>query len=154
MKRRKFLGLFGAAATTPILPAPVLAKAAGVAPVSKASVHAAIMHAQTRSVFSVWGLAKAANMSPKQAAAVMEHLAERGILGPLQGTSHGGRWVTSKVWQTDMLAKARAARIARAWAAKTKKGQKLHFDIDLTKLNARLRTIQARHESQQPLAIA
>jgi len=32
--------------------------------------------------------------------------------------------------------------------------RKLHFDIDFTKLTARLRSIQARYESQQPVPLA
>lgn len=151
MKRRGFLQALGAAVTAPFIPMPALARTA--APVSAASVHAAIYHAQSRAVFSVWGLAKAANMTPDQAVAVMEHLADRGILGPLQGTTHGGRWAASNIQQSQTLAKARAARLARELRAQAAQSRKLHFDIDLTKLTARLRTIQARYESQQPLAM-
>lgn len=151
MKRRGFLKTLTAAVTAPFLPVPAIAKPA--VPYSAASVHAAIYHAQSRAVFSVWGLAKAANMTPEQATAVMEHLASRGVLGPLQGTTFGGRWARSNILHSKVVAQARAARIARdmrAQAAGTTR--KLHFDIDLTKLTARLRTIQARHESQQPVA--
>lgn len=151
MKRRGFLKALGAAVTAPFLPMPALAK---TAPYSAASVHAAIYHAQSRAVFSVWGLAKAANMTPDQATAVMEHLADRGILGPLQGTTHGGRWASSNILQSETLAKARAARIARELRAQAAQTRKLHFDIDLTHLTARLRTIQARYESQQPVGLA
>jgi hypothetical protein len=152
MKRRGFLQVLGAAVTAPFIPLPTLARTA--VPYSAASVHAAIYHAQSRAVFSVWGLAKAANMTPDQATAVMEHLAERGVLGPLQGTTHGGRWASSNILQSQTLAKARAARIARELQVKASQSRKLQFDIDLTKLTARVRTIQARYESQQPLVIA
>ena len=152
MKRRGFLKTLGAAVTAPFMPMPALAKTA--VPYSAASVHAAIYHAQSRAVFSVWGLAKAANMTSEQATAVMEHLAERGVLGPLQGTTHGGRWASSNILQSETLAKARAARLARELQAKADATRKLHFDIDLSKLTARLRTIQARYESQQPVALA
>ena len=158
MKRRGFLQALGAAVTAPFIPVPALARTAtaAAAPYSAASVHAAIYHAQSRAVFSVWGLAKAGNMTPEQASAVMEHLAERGVLGPLQGTTHGGRWASSRIMQSDTLAKARAARIAREMRAKAAEtgSRKLHFDIDLTQLTARLRTIQARYESQQLVQIA
>lgn len=152
MKRRGFLQALGAAVTAPFLPMPALARTA--APYSAASVHAAIYHAQSRAVFSVWGLAKATNMTPDQAVAVMDHLAARGILGPLQGTTHGGRWASSNILQSQTLAKARAARIARELRAKPDQSRKLHFDIDLTKITACLRTIQARYESQQPVVLA
>ncbi|MEO9864873.1 MAG: hypothetical protein ABJO29_03200 [Yoonia sp.] len=154
MKRRGFLQALGAAVTAPFVPLPALARTATAAPYSAAAVHAAIYHAKSRSVFSVWGLAKATNMTPDQAVAVMEHLAERGVLGPLQGTTHGGRWASSNIMQSQTLAKARAARVARELQVKASQTRKLHFDIDLTKLTARLRTIQARYESQQPLDIA
>ena len=156
MKRRSFLGLFGAAATTPFMPVRALAAtAAKAAPLNPATVHAAIHHAQTRAVFSVWGLAKAANMTPDQAVAVMEHLAERGVLGPLQGTTYGGRWASSRLMHQNMVAQIRAARLARELQTRAEAGtRKLHFDIDFTKLTARLRSIQARYESQQPVPLA
>jgi hypothetical protein len=155
MKRRSFLQMIGASVTAPLMPTPALSAANKAAVFSSASVHAAIYHAQSRAVFSVWGLAKATNLTADQAAAVMEHLAERGILGPLQGTTHGGRWASSRIMQSETLARMRAARIAQEMARKTAaQKSKLHFDVDLTKFIARLRTIQARHESQRPLAIA
>jgi len=75
-------------------------------------------------------------MTPDQAVAVMEHLAERGVLGPLQGTTYGGRWASSRLMHQNMVAQIR------------------DFDIDFTKLTARLRSIQARYESQQPVPLA
>ena len=95
MRRRKFLGLFGATAATPFLPAPAMA-AAAKAPYGPAAVHAAIYHAKTRAVFSVWGLAKAANLPLESAEALMGDLARRGVLGPMQGTTFGGRWAASR----------------------------------------------------------
>jgi len=156
MKRRSFLGLFGAAATAPFMPVRALAaRAAKAAPLNPTTVHAAIHHAQTRAVFSVWGLAKAANMTPDQAVAVMEHLAERGVLGPLQGTTYGGRWASSRLMHQNMVSQIRAARLARELQTRAEAGtRKLHFDIDFTKLTARLRSIQARYESQQPVPLA
>ena len=96
MKRRNFLGLLGAAVTTPFLPAPAMAKAAKVAPYSAAAIHAAIYHAQSRAVFSVWGLAQSVGVSVETAELLMGDLAKRGVLGPLQGASTGGRWATSQ----------------------------------------------------------
>ena len=144
--------MLGGAATAPLMPAPVLAKAAskGAVTYSPAAVHAAIYHAQSRAVFSVWGLASAANLTIEQATEVMEHLAERGILGPLQGTNHGGRWASSKILQSDMLAKARAAKAARRAAQATEQSI-ARFDVNLRPFIERVRTIAARYESQKPV---
>ncbi|MEL6640274.1 MAG: hypothetical protein AAFP98_02995 [Pseudomonadota bacterium] len=155
MKRRKFLGLLGASVTAPFVPASAAAKVVTKGPttLSPAAVHAAIYHAQSRAVFSVWGLAQAANMSIDQATAVMEHLAERGILGPLQGVTHGGRWASSQIVESRMLAQVRAAR-SRQLAFQetaTQKQQALSFQVDLTGLIEHLRTIAARYESQRPV---
>ncbi len=113
MKRRKFLGLFGAAAATPFLPAPAMAKAAKVAPYSAAAVHAAIIHAQSRAVFSVWGLARALNVSAESAEALMHDLSQRGVLGPLQGTTFGGRWASSRVMTSEAISLRAARKAAR-----------------------------------------
>lgn len=151
IKRRSFLGILGGAVAAPVLPTPVLAKATPAA-FSQTAVHAAIYHAQSRAVFSVWGLAKAANLSLDQATAVMEHLAERGILGPLQGATHGGRWASSKILQSEMLAKTRAAKAAQliknVTRPKTGPGA---FHCDLTYFVESVKTIAARYESQRPV---
>ncbi|MEL6572758.1 MAG: hypothetical protein AAFQ64_13925 [Pseudomonadota bacterium] len=151
IKRRSFLGLLGGAVAAPVLPTPAFAKATP-AVLSKSAVHAAIYHAQSRAVFSVWGLAKAANLSLEQATAVMEHLADRGILGPLQGTTHGGRWASSKVLQSEMLAKARAAKAAQRLKDITRpKTAPVPFHCDLTYFVESVKTIAARYESQRPV---
>ncbi len=109
MKRRSFLGLFGAAVATPFLPKTAAARVAKAAPYSAAAVHAAIIHAQSRAVFSVWGLARALNLPLEATEALMGDLAKRGVVGPLQGTTYGGRWASSKI----MSHKALAARMAQ-----------------------------------------
>lgn len=149
MKRRRFLQMIGASVTAPFVPAPAFATSGKAAIYSPAAVHAAIYHAQTRAVFSVWGLAKATNMTAEQATAVMEHLAKRGILGPLQGTTHGGRWASSQILQSEMLAKARALRAARAVASRDAGRKEKSFSVDLTRFLAHVRTIAARYESCQ-----
>lgn len=113
MKRRKFLGVLGGAITAPFLPAPVVAATVKAAPYSGAAMHAAIYHAQSRAVFSVWGLAKTLNLPLPQAEALMGDLAKRGIVGPLQGTTFGGRWASSKIMKSEALALHRAARSGR-----------------------------------------
>lgn len=106
MKRRKFLGLFGSAIAAPLMPLPAVA--ASKATYSKAALHGAIMHAQTRGSFSVWGLAQAVKVPVAQAEVLMGDLAKRGILGPLQGTTFGGRWATSNVLMREHLGLAKA----------------------------------------------
>ena len=115
MKRRKFLGLFGGAVTAPFLPMPALATTATkAAPYSAAALHGAIYHAQSRAVFSVWGLAKTLTLPIDSAEVLMGDLAKRGVIGPLQGTTFGGRWASSKIMKSETLALQRAARNGRA----------------------------------------
>lgn len=108
MKRRKFLGMFGGAVAAPLLPMPAIAATATKAAYSPAALHAAIYHAQSRAVFSVWGLAKTLNVPVTIAEALMGDLAKRGVLGPLQGTTFGGRWARSNVLQSEALGLTRA----------------------------------------------
>jgi len=137
MKRRNFLGLFGAALAAPMMPLPALGNAAGAA-YSKSAMHGAIMHAQSRVSFSVWGLAQSLGLSVPQAEALMGDMAKRGIVGPLQGVTHGGRWATSNIMQKEMLAAAEAAKGARQTAAR--QTTNTHYaEPDLGRLLAHLR---------------
>lgn len=148
MKRRNFLKLFGAGVTAPLMPALPVRAASASAAITPAAVHAAIYHAQSRAVFSVWGLARAANLTIAQATAVMDHLAGRGILGPLQGTTHGGRWARSNILNSRTLAKARAARRAfEARLAGPESPGMRHLDVDLSRLLAHLRALGDRYQS-------
>ncbi len=152
MKRRGFLAMLGGTVSAPLMPVPALGKAAtvGAGTISQSAVQAAIVHAKSRAVFSVWGLATATNLTVEQATAVMEHLAERGILGPLQGTTHGGRWTTSKVWQSEMLAEAKAARALRQSHLQAKHASR-RVDVNLHHFIEHLRTLAARYESRKPV---
>ncbi|MEN8894817.1 MAG: hypothetical protein ABF248_01845 [Yoonia sp.] len=136
MKRSGFLGMIGAAVTAPLMPMPVMGKAAGAA-YSKSAMHAAIMHAQSRFSFSVWGLAKTVGVSLPEAEALMGDMAKRGILGPLQGTTHGGRWATSNILQKEMYAAAQAAKSAQR--SITSHTTKTYAEPDLGRLLAHLR---------------
>jgi len=107
MKRRNFLSLFGAAIAAPFAPLPTLAS--GSAVYSKSAMHAAIIHAQSRVSFSVWGLAQTLGVSVTQAEALMTDLAKRGTLGPIQGTTFGGRWANSNILRRETAAAAKAA---------------------------------------------
>jgi len=126
MKRRNFLGLFGGAIAAPLIPLPAMAQAG----YSKAAMHGAIMHAQTRASFSIWGLANAVKIPVAQAEALMGDLAKRGIIGPLQGTTFGGRWATSNVLLRDTLAATQAATQSNAKTAKFKTSNATEPDLD------------------------
>lgn len=141
MKRRKFLGLFGAATVTPLMPAPMVAAGKGAAGYSPAALHAAIYHAKTRAAFSVWGLAKTVGVSVEQADILMGDLAKRGIVGPLQGTTFGGRWASSNVLISDRLAAGAAANASRARVAAAGRPALARMEVDLSKLMTHLRQI-------------
>lgn len=134
MKRRKFLGLFGSAFAAPLLPTPAVAASATY---SKVALRGAIKHAQTRGSFSVWGLANAVKVPVAQAEAMMTDLAKRGILGPLQGTTFGGRWATSNVLMRDTFAAAKAIQHSNVAQSATHK----HAEPDLSTLLAHLQRV-------------
>lgn len=137
MKRRNFFGLFGAAIAAPLMPLPAMGKAAGTA-YSQSAMHGAIMHAQARVSFSVWGLAKTLGVSVPQAELLMGDMAKRGILGPLQGVTHGGRWATSNILQKEMLGAVQAAKKVHQ-SASHQTSQKQYAEPDLGRLLAHLR---------------
>ncbi len=139
MKRRNFLGLIGAAVAAPLMPLPTMGKAAGAA-YSSSAMHAAIMHAQARVSFSVWGLAKTLGMTVPQAEALMGDMAKRGIVGPLQGTTHGGRWATSNIMQKEMMGAVEAAKRSQLTQPSSQQAQqKTYAEPDLGRLLAHLR---------------
>lgn len=142
MKRRNFLRMFGAAAAAPALPA----MAAGAAPVaySQATLHAAIHHAQARVSFSVWGLAQQLGIPVGQAETLMTDMASRGILGPIQGTTFGGRWATSNILRQEMLA-ARTATELRKLGQGPTEGRLGGVKADLSKMMTHLRNMADRH---------
>jgi len=140
MKRRNFLGLFGGAIAAPLIPAPAIAAAPTY---SKAALRGAIMHAKTRGSFSVWGLAQAVKVPVETAEVLMGDLAKRGILGPLQGTTFGGRWATSNVLLRDTLAATQA--VKNTTSPQTRGGQTQsqhqHAEVDLSAFLAHLRNV-------------
>ncbi len=144
MKRRSFMRMFSAAAAAPALPA--MPVAAAPAAYSKAAFHAAIYHAQSRVSFSVWGLAQQIGIPVGQAETLMHDMAARGILGPIQGTTFGGRWATSNILQQEVLT-ARAANQAR------KLGQgsgEPALTGDLSKMMTHLRNMAKSHFGEDP----
>lgn len=147
MKRRRFLQLFGAALTGPALPS--VAVQAAPAAYSPASFHAAVYYAQSRTAFSVWGMAQKLGIPASQAEALMTDMAKRGILGPLQGTTFGGRWATSNVMRREVV---RATAVVKQAVSKTPAldpkaaGNSIP---DIKQLLAHLRDICARDECEK-----
>lgn len=131
MKRRKFLGLFGAAVAAPLAPMPTMASSSAV--YSKSALHAAIIHAQSRVSFSVWGLAQTLGVSAQQAEALMTELAKRGTLGPLQGTTFGGRWANSNILrrETAVAVQQAARKAAHSKSEPTFQSGKAEPDLSL-----------------------
>ena len=141
MRRRSFLGLFGAALAAPALP--MAAPAAGY---SQASYGLAVAHAQKYPLVSVMGLTKRIGLSPTQAQAVIQKMSAEGVLGainPLRpGTAHAVSNVcTNDAWRAVCANKAHP--IAKADfktgpSVKTAKPCKGFGDVDLTDMFAHL----------------
>ena len=144
MKRRSFMRMFGAAAAAPALPAMPLA--AAPAAYSKAAFHAAVYHAQSRVSFSVWGLAQQIGIPVGQAETLMSDMAARGILGPIQGTTFGGRWATSNVLQQEVLALRTAEQARKLGQGSADRALK----ADLSKMMTHLRDMAKSHFSEDP----
>ncbi|SEW46015.1 hypothetical protein SAMN04488515_3427 [Cognatiyoonia koreensis] len=141
MKRRSFLGLFSSAVAAPLLPGATVA--AAPATYSKAALHGAIMHAQTRGSFSVWGLAQAVKVPVAQAEVLMQDLAKRGILGPLQGTTFGGRWATSRILVREHIGLAKSVQTAARKIVHG--GSKAGFATQNSAMMAHLRNLADRY---------
>ena len=143
MKRRKFLGMFGAAIAAPMAPLPTMASSSAV--YSRSALHAAIIHARTRVSFSVWGLATTLGVPVAQAEALMIDLAKRGTLGPIQGTTYGGRWATSNIMhhKTAIAAQQAARRTVSPKSEPTTQSAKSEPDLSL--LISHLRNICLDH---------
>ena len=140
MQRRKFLQFLGAATTAPFLPAPALAAAAPTATYSAASVHAGIYYAQTHASFSVWGLSRAVDIPMEQAQALMMDLSKRGVISPLQGSTFGGRWASSKIMDSEVAAAGNAARRTKSKFDKTDT-RRVFAEPDLSKMMAHLQQL-------------
>ncbi len=92
MRRRSFLGLFGAAIAAPALPA-----AAPAVGYSRASYGLAVAHAQKYPLVSIKGLIKRVGLSPTQAEAVFQKMSADGLLGVAYRTRVGTCHATSKI---------------------------------------------------------
>lgn len=96
MRRRSFLGMFGAAVAAPALP-----MAMPVAGVSQASYGLAAAHAQKYPLVSVMGLTKRIGLSPAQAQAVIQKMSAEGVLGAVNPLRPGGAHAVSNVCTND-----------------------------------------------------
>ena len=132
MKRRSFLGMISGAIAAPLMPAPALGGVAAKAAYSRSMLHAAIFHAKSRVAFSVWGLAATLNIPLAQAEALMADLGQKGVLGPLEGATYGGRWAKSNVMEHTIYHSAPAAQaVGRASTVSSQKSTGSEPDLRL-----------------------
>ena len=124
MKRRSFLGMFGAVVAAPAIP---MAAPAGY---SSAAYKVAMAHAQKFPVISVAGLSKRGGLSMTQAEALIKELATHGKV-KLVGPSASGRVrAASKVYTKDAWGVVRTSeprdiqRVQRRKEAQQHKAQK------------------------------
>jgi len=159
MRRRGFLGLFGAAVATPLMP--MGASAGASATYSRAAFRAAVAHAQKFPVISVVGLSKRGGLSMPQAEAMIKELASKDMV-KLVGPSRSGRVrAASKILKNDPWGIARTSQerhIARSNAnkkeleqkAKDVRDRKLNqtrkMNVDLDPLLAHLRQLCLRQD--------
>jgi len=140
MKRRNFLGLFGAAVTAPAL--------SMAAPAISGNVAArATAHAQKYPFVSALGLSKSLGLSAAQAEHVLLTLSRKGLIGKINSYASGAVHARSCVYQpvdavVAQMAKAKQA----AHAAKAKRMSQAQVDTqgmksDLSALVAHLRKV-------------
>mgnify|MGYP000250168856 CR=1 FL=1 len=146
LRRRSFLGLFGAAIAAPALPA-----AAPAVGYSRASYGLAMVHAQTYPLVSVRGLVNRLGLTQTQATAIINKMSADGVLGAIAPTRPGTVFASSKVYSgraatiaaTKLVPKAKAKPLQRPKLEDVKIPQpkvirKLSYDFDLSKLMAHL----------------
>lgn len=107
MQRRGFLRLFGAAVTTPFLPA--VGAAAPAAGGAQSALAVAVAHAQKFPVISVGGLCKRCNLSAKQAEAMIRELAARDLVKLVGPARNGTVRAASKIMIGDPWGIARTS---------------------------------------------
>lgn len=80
MKRRSFLGMFGAALATPALPA-----IANISGYSRAAYARALIHAKTRHHLSARGIAHCLGVPRRQAEGMIAEMTKSGLVRPVTG---------------------------------------------------------------------
>ncbi|MCO4848258.1 MAG: hypothetical protein KC448_09840 [Yoonia sp.] len=142
LRRRNFLGLFGAAIAAPMIP--VAAPAAGF---SRTTYELAIAHAQKYPQVSVRGLVARLGMSNTQANAVITQMSSDGVLGVLNPTRPGTVHAASKVYTNPVWSRA-SAKLAdpkvRAnpkpdYTSQSAQAKTRYADVDLSDMLAHLR---------------
>jgi hypothetical protein len=132
MKRRGFLGLFGAAIAVPALPF-----AAPVTPAvvySRSTYGLAVLHARTRPHVTARGIAHCLKLPKSQASAMMAEMIESKLITPITGAADGSMRATSNILINDPwgLERTSAARQTTADQAKRHaKVQQPEVKIDL-----------------------
>jgi hypothetical protein len=142
LRRRNFLGLFGAAIAAPLIP--VAAPAAGF---SQSAYGLAIVHAQKYPLVSVRGLVTRLGMSKTQANAVIRQMSSEGLLGALNptrpGTVHAASKIdTNPVWSSASakLAKSKMKANPNSGSSSSLAQAKARYtDVDLSDMLAHLR---------------
>jgi hypothetical protein len=111
MHRRGFLQMLGRALAAPLLPKVSVATASRAA-YPAGAMRIAMASATSRVNFSVFSLAQQLGLQLGQAEQLMRDMSDKGILGPLQGTTQSGRWARSTIWsraEADALAARKIA---------------------------------------------
>lgn len=140
MKRRNFIGLFGAAMAAPVLPAAAPAVSANVAALATA-------HAQKYPFVSALGLSKGLGLSLSQAEQVLLSLSRKGLIGQINTYASGAVHARSCVYQPAdavlaQMAKAKdAGRAANAKRLARSQSDKPSMTVDLSDLLNHLRQV-------------
>lgn len=142
LRRRNFLGLFGAVIAAPLIP--VAAPAAGF---SQSAYGLAIAHAQKYPLVSVRGLVARLGTSKTQANAVIRQMSAEGLLGALNPTRPGTVHAASKIYTNPVWSGASAKLAKSRMKAKPKSGSSSsstqakarYADVDLSDMLAHLR---------------
>ncbi|MEY1554172.1 hypothetical protein AB3Y40_00925 [Yoonia sp. R2331] len=115
MKRRGFLGMFGAAIAAPIMPA-MGGTVATAATYNRYTFGLAVFHARTRAHVSARGLAYCLKVTVPQAEAMIGEMSAKGMVRPVLGAAGGHVRAVSNILTPDAWGLERTARQARARA--------------------------------------
>lgn len=138
MKRRNFLGMFGAAATAPLIPT-----VATATPIySRTAFSRAVMHARLRPHVSARGIAHRLKLSLPQAEGMIAEMASKGMVRPIAGGGGVHMRAMSAIVKPQTWGTGAAVRNARANAATSKRAQMVERpSSDPTPLMAHLHSL-------------